>query len=162
MTQVIDLPEWRKRLLAEMATTNGAISQLTRRHDDIEMQLKGEVAYLAELRAEEKIMEQAGECYKGRLLLRKRRSSLSGTSLWETLIIHFASDEGLIIGKDAVITLIEVGYFANKRLAEASVYTSLRKLIFTKVRPGVYQVCTKADDWKRLRRLGMKETVGEK
>ncbi len=148
---LIDLADWRRRLMAEIATTNGAINQLTQRHDDIEIQLKGESAYLAELQAEIEIMEQAGESYKGRLLLKKRRGSLSGNCLWETLIIHFASDEGLIIGRDAVATLLEVGYFTNKRQAEASVYTNLRKPIFTKVRPGVYQVGTETEDWGRLR-----------
>ena len=76
-----------------------------------------------------------------------KRSPLQGDNLRETLIIHFANLDGLIIGKHTTRALVDIGYFSTRRAADGAVYTTLGKSPFQKFDRGIYIIPTDSPEW---------------
>lgn len=142
--------EWESVLKAELVAVDAALSQLRKNRQEIDERIAELDGYHAELHSERLLLSEAnGQC-KARLTRRPLRAGFVGP-LWEILVKHFAREDGTIVGKDVVNTLVRLGYFADNRSAAGAVYTNLRKPIFKKVRTGVYVISTESQHWARLR-----------
>ncbi len=146
----VSFAEWESTLKAELIAVDASLAQLHKNREEIDERIAELDGYHAELCSEEALRSQAnGQC-TARLTRRPLRAGFVGP-LWEILVKHFAGDDGTIVGKDAVNTLVRLGYFANNSAAAGAVYTNLRKPVFVKVRTGVYAISTESEDWTRLR-----------
>jgi len=120
----------------------------TRKAEEHLAELKSE---LERLRNEEELIAQAKRARDARLEAPKKRFPLMGNSLREILIIHFADSDGIIIGKQASETLVDIKYFPNRGAADGAIYTILSKSPFVKIDKGIYLVPSDSADWRSLR-----------
>ena len=147
----VDVVEWQARLREGIVASEAILKELEQKLSDFTTFIHDEKNKLETLRQEEFFVAEVARKYKARLESNGRRGALSGNSLWETLIIHFASEDGIIRGKEAAETLQRRGYFSDRRSANAAVYTNLAKPIFERLEPGVYQIPLDSSEWIRLR-----------
>lgn len=103
------------------------------------------------LKDEEGLITQAMRAYAAHLEAPSERIRLSGNSLREILIIHFADSSGIITGREVSIALLDIGYFTDRRAADGAIYTILSKPPFVKIDKGIYLVPMDSPEWRSLR-----------
>lgn len=168
--EYVDVDRWRKAIRDSRLHYEAEAKKLNERIESISLQLENIERELEHIRVEEELMSQTIRAYEERMEQPSRRSTLQGNNLRETLIIHFTNSGGVIIGKEASKTLVELGYFTNRDSADGAVYTTLGKPPFQKLDRGIYFIPTDSSEWKRLKgtngeilnahtiaRLGLKE-----
>ena len=141
-SEYIDVAAWLNRVRENIVGSEALINELRQQMEDTQKHLNGEMSRLEELRGEEKLVSEAASKYKARVHTNGTKAPLAGKTLWETLIVHFASENGVIRGKEAVDTLHRLGYFSDRQAANGAVYTNLAKPIFQKVDAGIYRIPT--------------------
>lgn len=149
--EYVDVDRWRKAIRDSRLHYEAEAKKLNERIESISIELEGIERELERIRVEEELMSQTIRAYEERIEQPSKRSTLQGNNLRETLIIHFASPSGVIMGKDASRTLVDVGYFSDRNAADGAIYTALGKSPFQKFDKGIYTIPTDSPEWNRLR-----------
>ncbi len=149
--EYVDIDRWRKAIRNSRLHYEAEAKKLNGRVESISIELESVERELERIRAEEELISQTTRAYEERMEQPSKRSTLQGNNLRETLIIHFASLSGVIIGKEASKALVELRYFSDRNSADGAVYTALGKSPFQKLDKGIYIIPTGSPVWKRLR-----------
>lgn len=149
--EYLDVDRWRKAILDSRLHYEAEAKKLNERIESTSIELEGIERELERIRAEEELMSQTIRTYEERIEQSPKRSALQGNNLRETLIIHFTSPSGVIVGREASKTLVEIGYFTDRNSADGAVYTALGKSPFQKLDKGIYLIPTDSPEWERLR-----------
>ncbi|TRZ92773.1 MAG: hypothetical protein D4R82_06425 [Dehalococcoidia bacterium] len=149
--EYVDVDRWRKAIRDSRLHYEAEAKKLNERVESISTELELIERELEHIRVEEELISQTTRAYEERTEQPSRRSPLQGNNLRETLIIHFANSDGLIIGKETSRALTEIGYFSDRNSADGAVYTALGKSPFQKLDKGIYFIPTDSPEWKRLR-----------
>ncbi len=149
--EYVDIDRWRKSIRDSRLHYEAEAKKLDERLGSIIVEKERIERELERIRVEEELMSQTIRAYEERIEKPSKRSTLQGNNLRETLIIHFASPSGVIIGKEASKTLVELGYFSDRNPADGAVYTALGKSPFQKFDKGIYIIPTNSPEWNRLR-----------
>jgi hypothetical protein len=149
--EYVDIDRWRKSIRDSRLHYEAEKKQLGERINSMSVQLENIERELERIRVEEELMTQTIRAYEERIERPPKRSNLQGNNLRETLIIHFASPSGILIGKETSKALVELKYFSNRTAADGAVYTTLGKPPFQKLDKGIYFIPIDSTDWKLLR-----------
>ena len=149
--EYVDVDRWRKSIRDSRLHYEAEAKRLDERLGSIIVEKERIERELERIRVEEELMSQTIRAYEERIEQSPKRSTLQGNNLRETLIIHFANSNGVIIGKEASKTLVELGYFSDRNSADGAVYTALGKSPFQKFDKGIYIIPTDSSEWKRLK-----------
>ena len=149
--EYVDVDRWRKAMRDSRLHYEAEAKKLNERIESISIELESIERELERIRVEEELMSQTVRAYEERIEQPTKRSTLQGNNLRETLIIHFASPSGIIIGKEASKTLVELRYFSDRKSADGAVYTTLGKKPFLKLDKGVYRIPTDSPKLKLLK-----------
>jgi hypothetical protein len=144
LVDYIDVAEWRTALQKARIEHEAAIRDLTER-------INAEHEELARIESDEQLLAQAARHFAARTPRPTTNFSLAGNSLREILIINFADDHGLILGRQSSASLHALGYFTSRRSADGAVYTALGKAPFVRLDRGTYLILTDSSEWARLR-----------
>ena len=149
--EYVDIDRWRKSIRNSRLHYEAEGKKLNECIESISVEMESIERELERIRVEEELMSQTIRAYEERIEQSPKRSTLQGNNLRETLIIHFASPSGVIIGKEASKALVELRYFSDRNSADGAVYTALGKSPFQKFDKGIYIIPTDSPEWKRLR-----------
>ncbi len=153
-TEYVDVDRWRKAIRDSKLFYEAEANKLEERIDSLIAEQEHIKREQERIRVEEELMSQTIRAYEERMEQPSKRSVLQGNNLRETLIIHFASPNGKIVGKEATKSLVELGYFSNRNSADGAVYTALGKSPFHRLDKGIYSVSINSPEWKRLKTNG--------
>ena len=150
-TEYVDVDRWLKALRdsrlhyeAEAKKLDERLASIINEKEHIEREIQN-------IRVEEELIAQTTRAYEERLEKPSTRPSLLGNTLREIIIIHFAESDGLIMGKNVSVALVDIGYFPDRRSSDGAVYTVLGRPPFQKLDRGVYLIPANSPEWKHLR-----------
>lgn len=141
---IIQLSEWRQKVREGLLEAKAEMSVIDERYKFVS-------AEYDRLIGEQELIEQAGRAYNARIQQPSKRTPVAGGNLREVIIINYAHENGLVVGKDVSTGLFEEGYFTDRRTADGAVYTVLNRSPFVKNQRGIYVIPTESPDWIRLR-----------
>jgi hypothetical protein len=147
--EYVDLDRWRKTIQEARLQYETEVKKLNERLESLHAELN-------RIQDEESLIAQATRAYKARLQQPSKSTALQGGSLREILIIYFAHPDGVIIGKEVSRSLVDIGYFLNRKNADSAIYTTLGKSPFKKLGRGRYIIPTDSAEWSRLKGNGNK------